>query len=119
MDDLRSDIRDTAAAAALEIAQEFGALGEYSNRGGAPVSIWMVPEKVIRVHTEILNNRTQVDTESFCVPEQPGFPPVAGPETEDALTYKSESWVVRSVEIDSVGALYTLRCERRCVRGVR
>jgi len=114
----RTDLRDGAAAVALDILKAFGVQVQFSHRGAAAVTLWADPgDQQFDTDSPTRGVVNEIREIVFTIPLQTNFA-AATAEAEpvspgDKITYLSREWFVQTIERDAVGAVYTLRCEQR------
>ena len=113
---VRTDLRDTAAAAALQMCKVYGAQGTYTSLTGESTAtdVWLMPEGESTEEGEVIGVMVESSRRQFMVPRQssPTWPPTNGVRTKAKLVVEDVSWYVESIESDDLGATWTLDCIR-------
>ncbi len=118
----RDDLRDQAALAFFEVAQDLGDQLNYSDRGETPVPLWCIPEGEDRSLSSIINISDDETLKRFSIPRQYDsngvllFPPANDPSSSAEIIYEGYTWFLRAYHRDSVGAIYTITTVRKQAR---
>lgn len=114
MGTLASELRDLAAAAALDAYELLFGAGNlaYSHRGAAGVTLTGSPGQEDRDLAEILGLEAEATARTFHVPRQTGFPPSGGVALNDQITWDSQVFFVRRIRADQLAPVYLLDCVR-------
>lgn len=97
-----SEIRDAAAAAVLEVAQQLGASGTFkATPADAGVTIYYLPQGERDDLGVVQAGPTDIRTLTIEVPRQTGFPPSGGIGIAATLVYGSETYNV--MDADGMG----------------
>jgi hypothetical protein len=109
--DVRNELRDMSAEVDLEMLQEFGEQVLYSNRGGAAVTLYCLPERDGQARSRIwANTRSKELPRTFRIPKQDNFPPTDGPAIDDTFTdVDGLVYVVREFTFNDLGSVCTFK----------
>lgn len=107
----REEFRDVSAMMYLEACQVFGVTASYSTNGSNPVDIYVMPNQADKTsQTAELNTIATVIYSSVKVPRQDMLQGI--PAINDTLTIGQVTYQVKSLSVDTLGAIYTLDLRR-------
>lgn len=111
---VRTIIRDRVALAALTVARQLGVALTFTTHAGAAVTVYGFILTGSSETTRHGRGGLNIYTSTFEIPRQTGFPPSGdhgylGSTVTDAAGYV---WPVSNFKGDTVGAVFTLDCER-------
>lgn len=113
----RSEARDAAAAATLQIHSQLGITFGFSNNGEAAVTLIGSVGPGQLAGTEEVNADAEEDIRTFYAARQTSFPPdtdasIGGIRIESEITYESSQWEVLSITESGGGAVYAMTARR-------
>lgn len=111
MADFRSELRDGAAAALLEVCKQLGAALTLTTKSGSTVALYGLPLSSRETASLIPGTATDERTMTFTIPRQTSFPPTSDNwQLGATITYGSVVWPIASVDSDSIESHYKIYC---------